>query len=161
MSSDSHGLEIERKFLVETRLADWYEHPHQLIIQGYLTDAQGETEVRIRRKGNRLFLTVKKGKEPVRYESEIELSSEQFETLWPLTEGRRIEKMRYEIPFERHIIELDIYQGRLESLTTAEVEFDTLEASKAFIPPGWMNVEVTGDARFRNRNLALNGNPLP
>lgn len=159
MSNDTNGLEIERKFLVKTLPAGFFEYPHKIIEQGYLTDDSGDTEVRIRRKGSRLFLTVKKGKEPARQESEIDLSTEQFEVLWPLTEGRRVRKVRYEIPFEKYVIELDVYEGLLQPLVTAEVEFDTLEASEAFSPPAWMNTEVTGDPRFRNRNLSIYGSP--
>jgi CYTH domain-containing protein len=45
-----------------------------------------------------------------------------FETLWPLTEGRRIEKTRYELPHGDVTIELDEFGGDLEGLLLAEAE---------------------------------------
>ena len=38
-----------------------------------------------------------------------------------------------------------------------EIEFPSLEASEAFAPPPWIGREVTGDARYANQSLALDG----
>ena len=77
-----------------------------------------------------------------------------FETLWPLTDGRRIEKTRYELPHGDATIELDEFGGQLEGLLLAEVEFDSVEASERFDPPGWLGRDVTGDPAYSNRVLA-------
>jgi len=58
-----------------------------------------------------------------RRELEIELTPDQFNTLWPGTEGRRIEKIRYQIDEGAQKIELDVFRGNLEGLVLAEVEF--------------------------------------
>ena len=52
----------------------------------------------VRRKGDRLLLTAKRGSGLSREEAEIELDREPFERLWPLTEGRRLHKRRHVIP---------------------------------------------------------------
>jgi CYTH domain-containing protein len=150
--------EIERKFVLEggtelTRGVDGVP-----IRQGYLT--AGEVmEVRLRAKGDRRFLTVKSGSGLVREEREVELSSEQFEALWPTTEGRRIEKTRYEIGLGELVVELDVYHGELAGLCTAELEFASEEEARSFDPPEWLGREVTEDDRYANRNLALRGRP--
>jgi adenylate cyclase len=150
-------MEIERKFLVRSAPDGLDERPAQRIDQGYLAIGDDGEEVRLRRIGDALLLTVKRGTGEVRTEEEIELERAQFERLWPLTEGRRIEKTRYRIPHGDLVIELDVYEGRLEGLMTAEVEFPAEGASADFEPPGWLGDDVTEDARYRNEQLARNG----
>ena len=89
------------------------------ISQGYIAVGENGTEVRLRRKGERFYQTVKQGKGVQRTEVEVELSRAQFDTLWPLTEGRRVEKVRYEMVEGTWTIELDVYRGS-EGLVVAE-----------------------------------------
>jgi adenylate cyclase len=96
----------------------------------------------------------------VRVEEEIEIEADRFERLWPLTEGRRIEKTRYEIPLDDGlVIELDVYTGGLDGLVTAEVEFGSEEAAEAFEAPDWLGPDVTEDLRYKNQRLARDGAP--
>ena len=94
-----------------------------------------------------------------RMELEVELSREQFDALWPATEGRRVVKDRYEVEHGGFVIEVDVYHNALSGLLTAEVEFDSREASEAFDPPDWVGAEVTDDDRYKNQNLAVRGVP--
>jgi adenylate cyclase len=153
----TRGREIERKFLVSAMPVD--RGPGTAIAQGYLPLASDDTELRVRRKGDATVLTVKRGSGLDRGEEEAAISTEAFDALWPLTEGRRIEKRRYEIPHAGAIIELDEFGGELEGLLVAEVEFDTREASEGFEPPDWLGREVTDDASYGNRRLAERGRP--
>jgi CYTH domain-containing protein len=117
-------------------------------------------EVRVRRRGDQAYLTVKAGAGRVRVEEEIEIESDRFERLWPLTEGRRIEKTRYEVDGDGgHLIEVDVYTGDLGGLITAEVEFDSEEAADAFEPPAWLGEDVTEDLRYKNQRIARSGAP--
>ena len=148
--------EIERKFLV-THPPDLGCYGRAKIAQGYLATGALGAEVRLRQKADQFFQTVKLGEGVQRTEVEIALSREQFETLWPLTEGMRVEKVRYEIPLGALTIELDVYEGG--ELVVAEVEFETISESQSFVPPEWFGRDVTEDARYRNANLALMGKP--
>ena len=153
-------IEIERKFLVAQRPSDLEGWPSTAIEQGYLTVDQEGPEVRVRRRGDQAYLTVKAGGGRVRVEEEIEIDGDRFERLWPLTEGRRIEKTRYEIDAGGGlVIELDVYTGALDGLVTAEVEFDSEEAADAFEPPDWLGEDVTEDLRYKNQRLAREGPP--
>ena len=152
--------EIERKFLVKKVPENIDSYPSEEIYQGYLAITADGTEVRLRKKGQAYFLTVKSGKGIQRQEIEIELIDKQFDTLWPKTEGRRVGKKRIGIPTENVTIELDIYYGTLEGLKTAEVEFKTQDEADAFTPPSWVDREITLDERYKNKNLALNGIPI-
>jgi adenylate cyclase len=153
----ARGREIERKFLVSAMPED--RGPGTPIAQGYLPLASDDTELRVRRKGGATVLTVKRGRGLDRGEEEVAISTDAFDALWPLTEGRRIEKRRYEILYSGAIIELDEFGGELEGLLLAEVEFDATEASEGFEPPDWLGREVTDDASYTNRSLAERGWP--
>ena len=153
-------IEIERKFLVPERPDDLDRHPSTAIEQGYLAIADDGTEVRIRRRGGSATLTVKGAGGRSRVEEELDIDDERFERLWPLTEGRRIEKTRYEIPTEDGAtIELDVYDGALAGLVVAEVEFDSEDAADHFAGPDWLGPEVTEDKRYKNQRLACEGRP--
>jgi adenylate cyclase len=149
-------MEIERKFLVE-RLPDDLGGTARRIDQGYLAlDDRSGAEVRLRRHGDELWLTVKGAGGLARLEEQLPLDEQQFESLWPLTEGRRVEKTRHDLPDG---LEVDVYGGALDGLVVAEMEFGSEDESAAFEPPGWFGAEVTDDPRYKNRSLAVDGRP--
>lgn len=152
--------EIERKFVVNNVPSDCKEIKHQTINQGYLAiESESKKEVRLRRKGDQFYLTVKSGQGLVRGEAETEISQEQFEVLWPMTEGRRLEKeRRVFLLSDGHKAEVDIFSGELTGLILAEVEFASEEESAAFEVPSWFLKEVTTDSRFKNQNLIAQKN---
>jgi CYTH domain-containing protein len=162
--------EIERKFLVARLPSDLAGRPGVEIRQGYLSwEPSGGVEVRVRARGEARLLTVKRGSGAVRDEVEIALTGEQFDSLWPLTTGRRIRKTRHELPLvpgeeagsapSGIVAELDLYEEALEGLAVVEVEFPTAAAASAFEPPAWFGREVTDDERYKNRSLATLGPP--
>lgn len=150
--------EIERKFCVK-KMPDLAACKGVEISQGYLSVGEDGTEIRLRRKGEQFYQTVKQGKGVQRTEVEVELNRAQFDTLWPLTEGRRVEKVRYEIVEGIWVIELDVYRDRLKGLVVAEVEFETVDESSRFVPPSWLGRDVTDDDRYKNATLACKGTP--
>jgi CYTH domain-containing protein len=108
----------------------------------------------LRKKGNTPSLTFKVGRGNAREEREIRLSPKQFSALWPATRGRRLRKVRYEMPWKNLLIEIDIYRGKNKGLVVAEVEFPNHVARRKFKPPGWFGREVTGEKRYSNVKLA-------
>jgi CYTH domain-containing protein/CHAD domain-containing protein len=154
------GVEVERKFIVKELPPELDRLPCERISQGYVAIGDGGLEVRLRRRGENATLTVKKGLGRTRREEEIGLSPEQLQRLWPLTEGRRVEKVRHLIPTDDGLtIELDSYVEELDGLATAEVEFDSEARAEAFEAPQWFGPEVTDDPRYRNARLARDGAP--
>jgi CYTH domain-containing protein len=147
--------EIERKFLLKRFPPGLKKFPHDTISQGYLAVGPGGVQVRLRKKGAVRSLTFKQGTKGAREEREIRLSVVQFEALWPATVGRRLLKVRYEVPWKKHTIEIDIYRGRNAGLVVAEVEFDNLRSCAAFEPPNWIGRDVTGKPKYSNVALAL------
>jgi CYTH domain-containing protein len=153
------GTEVERKFRL-VREPEWLRDcKSSLIEQGYVAIEPGVVEVRVRRRDDAALLTVKRGSGLSRTEVEIELAPRQFEVLWPLTEGRRVRKVRYLVPHDEALIEVDVFEGELAGICTGEVEFASEAASEAFDPPSWLGREVTGDDRYANETLAVHGLP--
>lgn len=148
--------EIERKFLLDDLPTRLTNADSTRISQGYLAVGD-DIEVRIRARAGQHLLTVKGGRGQVRREVTISLTPEQFDDLWSLTEGRRLTKRRWVISDDPEAlvdIEIDRFDGALDGLLIAEVEFPSEGASRAFRPPSWFGREVTDDDRYRNAALA-------
>lgn len=151
---------MERKFLLAARPDGLQARKSSRIEQGYLALDPAGAEVRVRRKGDAHTLTVKSGAGLVRGEEEVALSADDYERLWPLTAGRRVVKTRYLVPLAGALTaEVDVYEDALQGLLTAEVEFADEAAAHAFAAPAWLGEDVTGDKRYANQSLAVNGAP--
>jgi adenylate cyclase len=151
------GTEIERKWLVDLPVPDEVlaVEPER-IEQGYLVIGTDGSEVRLRRKSGRPVMTVKSAGTLSRQEIEVDVSEEQYSALWPATEGRRVIKRRHRLDDD---VEVDIYEGDLEGLAVAELEFDGEHAAAVFTAPDWFGAEVTEDRAYKNQQLALKGRP--
>jgi len=106
-----------------------------------------------------LLHTVKRGTGVVRQETERQITPTDFDRLWPLTQGRRVRKVRHRVPEGALTWEVDEFLDW--PLVMAEVELPD-EAAEAR-PPAWlrsvMGREVTDDPRYRNSSLAFKGVP--
>ena len=154
----SSRMEIERKFLLSGLPPTMRDARREPIRQGYLA-LDGDTEVRVRITPECATLTIKSGRGGVRVEEEFALDARQAESLWQLTEGRRVQKVRRRVRLGDTTIEVDEYGGALDGLVVAEVEFDDEEAARSFERPSWFVRELTDDPRYSNRSLASDGMP--
>lgn len=145
--------EIERKFLIKGEFKPLVAKSLQ-IIQGYLSTIPERT-VRVRIYGEKAYLTIK-GKASnsglSRYEWEKEIHKSEAMELLKLCEASIIEKIRYEIPIENHIYEIDEFLGENKGLFLAEIELKT--ENEHFIRPKWLGEEVTGKPEYYNAMLA-------
>lgn len=149
-------IEIERKFKVLSEAFKAAAFQQNRILQGYLC-SDPERTVRIRIKGNKGFLTIKgKGNESgmTRLEWEKEITVSEAELLLPLCEKGVIEKTRYDVQCDNHIIEVDEFYGDNEGLIIAEIELNS--ETESFEKPHWLGEEVTNDERFYNAYLSKN-----
>ena len=150
------NLEIERKFRATHIPAEALQQATASlpILQGYLCTSDG-AEVRIRKKGEKAYLTVKKGKGIRRQEMEVLITEEQFEALWAATLGQRVEKVRHELPISDSLTaEVDVFSGENEGLFLVEIEFADEETAHAFKAPDWFGIDVTSDVAYKNASLA-------
>ena len=147
--------EIERKFLVTSTEFLSESIRSNRIVQGYL-NSNPERTVRIRIKGTQGFITIKgKGNESgtTRFEWEKEIEVTEAEQLLLLCEDGVIDKVRYEIPFGKHLYEVDVFEGDNMGLIIAEIELN--DENESFEKPNWLGEEVTGDDRYYNASLSV------
>ncbi len=147
------AVEIERKFLVRD-LSVIAGVAGTQIRQGYLSVAPART-VRVRRAGDRGFLTVKgrpAGSSLRRPEFEYEIpAADADELLDTLALRPLIEKTRYRVAAGGYVWEIDVFAGENDGLVVAEVELPADDAH--VVPPEWAGAEVTADPRYLNANL--------
>ena len=149
-------LEIERKFIVSG--TPWKNLEGTYMEQGYLS--QNETTVRLRITANSAWITVKGQTQGlVRPEYEYSIPLQDAREMLDLFCGEnRISKTRYEIEFENHTWEVDVFEGRNEGLVVAEVEMESEDTEVTL--PSWVAEEVSHDPRFRNSSLLENPWPF-
>lgn len=146
-------FEIEHKFLVHlSRLPLPAEGTP--IDQGYLS-VQKDFVLRVRRKGDKGFLTLK-GETGlgahVRREFEYEIPlDDALQLLSTYCERPPIEKTRYIVTHEGHDWEVDFFSGLNNGLVVAEIELSS--ADESFARPDWAGPDVTQDRRFTNAAL--------
>ena len=152
----SPDIEIERKYLLSGLPDRVKEETPAEIDQGYLPGVQILERIRrvTTRGGSRWYRTVKLGAGVTRQEFEEPTEEALFESLWPLTEGRRVRKRRYRIPDGGLVWEIDQFMDR--DLVLAEVELPSEDLHPT--PPEWLEPyltrEVTEDPTYLNISLA-------
>jgi len=151
------AIEIERKFIVNKDLWGKIDKPAgNALVQGYIHSDEDKT-IRIRTANKKGFITIK-GKSSAdglsRAEFEYEIpESDALELLNSFTD-KTINKIRYNIPFEGFIWEVDVFEGNNHGLIMAEIELQN--ELQSFTKPDWIAQEVTGDIRFYNSYLINN-----
>ncbi|MEY8353795.1 CYTH domain-containing protein [Lachnospiraceae bacterium 54-53] len=147
-------MEIERKYLIARPPAGYTSYPHHRIEQGYLST---DPVVRVRKEDDTFYLTYKSKGLLAREEYNLPLTRDSYEHLVQKADGRILTKKRYLIPMEGsdHLtIELDIFEGQLNGLMLAEVEFPSMEEAEHFTPPSWFGKDVTFSGEYQNSALS-------
>jgi CYTH domain-containing protein len=145
------ATEIERKFLVVGE--EWRRTASgRRYRQGYLSTDPSRA-VRVRTVGDQGFLTIKgatRGATRREYEYAIPVA-EADAMLDGLCLRPLIEKVRYTVPFQGRIWEVDEFLGGNAGLVMAEVELESEGEELAM--PAWIGKEVTDDPRYYNAAL--------
>jgi len=147
-------MEIERKWLLKEVPKDLEERESFPIEQYYIST---DPVIRVRKRGEEHFLTVKGSGMLAHEEVEMRISGEAYGRLAAKADGCPIIKRRYLIPLEDgKVIELDHFQSPNEGLYLAEVEFGSVEEAEAFKAPEWFGRDVTMDSAYHNSVMAAN-----
>lgn len=156
-------IEIERKFLIympsikQLEMQDGVRIKH--IEQTYLvSDTSKNARVRKIDEGGKIKFT-KTVKERISvlsaYENEFEISEDTYikELENSDINKKTVVKTRFCIPFDRHVIEIDIYPFWNDR---AILEVELSNESESFSLPDFIRVikEVSEDKRYKNTNLA-------
>ncbi|MFI5160957.1 MAG: CYTH domain-containing protein [Sphingobacteriales bacterium] len=147
------GVEIERKFLIDQEKWNAIAKPGGIAYrQGYILSDKEHT-VRVRVSDKKGFLNLKS--------KSSNMSRDEYEYEIPLQDGLEIlrafttngtEKIRYNIPFEGKLWEVDEFLGDNMGLIVAEIELQ--REDEQFVKPDWVTTEVTDDGRYTNAALA-------
>ncbi len=145
-------MEIERKFIPLDLPEDLNQLKHHKIEQAYLNTSP---VVRIRKQDDSYYLTYKGGGMMAREEYNLPLNEKSYYHLLEKADGNIITKTRFLIPLENNLTaELDIFEGKFAGMVLIEVEFESIEQAKNFIPPKWFGADVTNDRRYHNSYLS-------
>jgi len=149
-------MEIERKFLVSGDGWRTAAGAGRSCEQGYISAAGSGATVRVRRIGEKGFLTLKGASEGIaRPEFEYEIPVDEADyMLEKFCEGRTVSKTRYVIQSAGMVWEIDEFSGENRGLVLAEIELEA--ENQAFEKPAWLGEEVSGDPRYYNAALAVN-----
>lgn len=155
-------MEIEKKYLVNRIPENLDQYDKWEIEQCYLCE---HPVVRIRRKNDEYLLTYKNRNNQQNFagdhslcmaeEIEVPLTKEAYEHLKAKADGICIIKTRYRIPYQDHVVELDLFHGSYDGFCLAEVEFDSVQDGEDFVPPEWLGMDVSGDYHYANSYMAL------
>lgn len=150
------GIKTERKFLTDAVPDDVEVLKKITIHQSYL--ATGEEEVRIRKsvvEGNTQYLlTIRKGRGITRNNFEMEISEDTYLQLLKGVKNRVLSKTRSKVPLGNNVVDVDVYHHlQFDNLIIIEIEFESEEEARAFIPPHWFGQEVTDDPSYTNQHL--------
>jgi adenylate cyclase len=146
------GIEIERKFLLKNDSWRSQVIESTRISQGYLTQNQGKSSVRVRLSGDHANLNIKS--------RELAISRQEYEYSIPVEDARKmletlcvgvLDKTRHHVDYEGHTWEIDEFKAANAGLIVAEIELLSEEAD--FPHPDWLGEEVSDDARYYNVNL--------
>lgn len=146
--------EIERKFLVSGQRWRTFADAGIAIRQAYVV-AQDDRSLRVRIYGDgRARITLKVGHTAlVRDEYEFDIDRDEAEDMLRHAIGNVIEKVRYRVPHEGHVWEVDLYSGAHRGLVIAEVELSSIHDEPKL--PNWVGREVTGESQYSNQSMAL------
>ncbi len=147
-------VEIERKFLVKSKVYREEAFGKEEIIQGFLNTHPDRT-VRVRLSGEKGFITVKGRTDAegiTRFEWEREIPARDARALLEICEPGVIRKIRYLVRSGDHLVEVDEFSGENEGLIIAEIEMK--EIDDTIIKPDWLGEEVTGEPRYYNSQLS-------
>ena len=156
-SVSSQPLEIERRFLVNRKVAEEMAYGHNMIeIEQVYLGRTGEWSIRSRKIGKiepKFRLTMKR---PIANGTNVEIEQAgdpKTHMHFFLQAGVALEKRRYRIPLSSgHILELDLFDNHvLDALAIAEVELGSIDEDVAL--PDWIGDEVTGQKGFSNASL--------
>jgi len=167
-SKKKSALEIEKKFIVKLidiplDLANSKNANKYIITQSYISFSP---EIRLRKvisdNNNRFYITIKIPVDKfgmIREEYEYAISESKYNFLLKFKEGNTIEKTRYQFMYNKKMFAVDKFNGFLNGLVVAEVEFDSEDETKSFIPPKWLGKDITSNKKYKNGNLSKYGIP--
>lgn len=141
-------IELEKTYLVKELPKKIEEFEHKEIFDIYIPKSSRHAEIRIRRNGNRHEITKKIHLNDDFNEFKeytIPISKEEFDALEKEIEGKRVRKIRYNMPYKGLIAEIDVFQDKLKGLAVIEFEYPDRKTRDSFEHPDFCGPDVTAE----------------
>lgn len=156
---------VEKKYLLNNSVNSLLEKKKlkKRSISQFYTQIKICKEVRFRKINKHFYKTVRTGSEVRKNEVDKEVSEKRYLRAKEDKIGKVLKKERFTFKNDAGQFAIDRYHQHLEDLDILEVSFKTLEEAEAFRLPEdlkrHIKKDVSDDERYRNKNLALLGNP--
>jgi CYTH domain-containing protein len=150
--------EVERKFLLKAL-------PEGAVLHSEITDLYiTDTTLRLRKAKTETGIAYKLGQKirpnpesaRVILHTNMYLTESEFALLSALP-GKQLTKKRYALVVDGTPVWVDQFEGELEGLIIAEIDFGEVGDPEAFSKPSFFMDEVTDDERFTGASLADQG----
>jgi len=151
---------IRRKFLLTSAPSQMALARGVEIEQGYVVRERGQ-ELRVRREGNRHYLSARDRSGRSVTGQEIRITKGHFDKLWPFTIGQRITRIRHVMKYGRLRMKIDEFTGEHAPLRLAEIFFPDVAGSRSFKKPDFLGEEVTRREEYQTAEMAIHGVPEP
>lgn len=150
-------VELELTYVAKS-LPDGFENlKNKEVFDIYIPSTVAHPVLRIRKNGDAYEITKKQpiddGDRSEQLEQTIPLTAEEFAELSQLP-GKRVRKIRYYLPWQGHMAELDVFQDDLKGLVLVDFEFKTVEEKQSFVMPDFCLADVTQDDLVAGGSLA-------
>ncbi len=156
---------VEKKYLLNDSvdsLLKKHKRSKKSISQFY-TQIKICKEVRYRKINKTFYKTVRTGSEVRENEVDKNISKRKYRQAKDKKIGKILKKERFTLADTYENFAIDSYKKHLKNLNILEITFNTLDEARAFQLPDIFKVyikkDVSDDDRYRNKNLALLGNP--
>ncbi len=156
---------IEKKYLLKDSILPLVKNSDtkkETIAQFY-TQIEICKEIRFRSVNEKYCKTVRTGSDIRKNEIDKEIDKAKYLKAKKSKIGHILKKVRYHLEEEGIHYAIDKYKQHLDNLLLLEVSFKSFEDAENFTLPAdlkpYIKKEVSDDNRYRNKNLALLGNP--
>lgn len=152
-------VEVERRFLVSGNIPSHGKNRQTELSLGFLS-LGGTREVVLMRQGPLYHLGVREARGSLPRETRQAMPLADFEALWPMTAGARLEKTVRHFQHQGSPFTLETFGSGPTALSLATVRLPAANAAD-FQKPAWLGAEVTGLEEYTDAHLALHGPPAP
>ena len=156
---------VEKKYLVHDSIKTFLAQikSQKTNITQFYTKIGMCREVRYRQQSKSFSKTIRTGREVKENEVDEEISKKKFLKSKSQKIGKLLRKDHQDFLYEGVAFSLVRYKKQLKDLLLLEISFHSIEEAEAFVLPEALKTYIIKDVshydRYRNKNLALLGNP--